>query len=197
MEQSKKVSFLAAAIAIMGVLLLAGLHGVAEDNPLHEEYQAQARGEGTQLAQTFNVTVHIEEYSTPEERQILVDAFNKGSSHGLFNALNKTKAKGRIAITGTLGYDINFVRKLPTATGSRIRIVTDRPITFGESWTDSTSMDYNLSFLELDLDKATGKGTGTLVPAGQLKIDPKTNELTVEAYQNPWQIVDVQDRTKK
>jgi hypothetical protein len=187
----------AAALACLGVLLLASLPSVAQDQPLREEYQAQAMGQGTQLGQTFNVTIRIEEFSTPEERQALVDAFTKAGSQGLYNALNKMKAKGRISITGTLGYDISFVRKIPTADGFKLRVLTNRPIRFGEAWTDSRSMDYNLSAVELDLSNEKGKSTGVLLPACQFKIDKKTNELGIENYQNPWKLVEILDRSKK
>ena len=161
-----------------------------------EEYQAQAMGEGTQLGQSFNVTIHIEEYSSSEERQILVDAFEKAKSQGVFNALGKMKSKGRIAITGTLGYDISFVRKIQTADGWKIRVLTNRPITFGEAWTDSRSMDYNLSALELDVSSDKGKNSGILLPVCEFVIDKKTNELTIAEYRNPFKLIDVLDRTK-
>ena len=197
MQQMTRVEFISTAVAIVCLLMLGGLQSVAQDQPLHEEYQAQAMGQGTQLGQTFNVTIHIEEYSTPEERQVLVDAFTKAGSQGLFNALNKVKSKGRIAVTGTLGYDISFIRRLPTEGGVKLRVLTNRPITFGEAWTDSRSMDYNLSAVELDLINEKGKSTGVLLPACQLKIDKKTSELGIENYQNPWKLVDVLDRSKK
>ncbi len=197
MQKLARVAFTSTAVAIVCLLMLGGLQSVAQDQPLREEYQAQAMGQGTQLGQTFNVTIHIEEYSTPEERQVLVDAFTKAGSQGLFNALNKVKSKGRIAVTGTLGYDISFIRRLPTEGGVKLRVLTNRPITFGEAWTDSRSMDYNLSAVELDLINEKGKSTGVLLPACQLKIDKKTSELGIENYQNPWKLVDVLDRSKK
>jgi hypothetical protein len=120
----------------------------------------------------------------------------KAGSQGLFNALNKMKAKGHIAVTGTLGYDISFVRKLPTADGFKLRVLTNRPITFGEAWTDSRSMDYNLSAVELDLSNEKGKSTGVLLPACQFEIDNKTQELGIDNYQNPWKLVDILDRSK-
>jgi len=197
MENAKKVSLVSAAVAIVGVLLLTGLYSVAQEQPLREVYQAQARGQGPQLGRTFNITLNLEGYSTPEERQVLIDAFKTAGSQGLFNALNKMKSKGRMAITGTLGYDVSYVRKLPVAGGFKLRVLTNRPITFGENWTNSRSSDYNLSALELDLNTQTGKGTGVLMPATQFKIDAKTGEVTIEAFQNPWTIVSVEDRTKK
>ena len=194
---NKRISFSVVALAVASVFCFQIVdHSLAQEQMLHEEYQAQAMGQGTQMGQNFNVTVHIEEYSSPEERQILVDAFTKAQSQGLFNALNKMKSKGRIAITGTVGYDISFARKIQTPDGWKIRILTNRPIAFGESWTDSRSMDYNLSALEFDLSDQKGKSSGVLLPACQFVIDKKTNELTIADYQNPWKLVDILDRTK-
>jgi len=197
MKKKTKFTVLAVVVASV-VVLLSSTRSIAQEQMLHEEYQAQAMGQGTQMGQTFNVTVHIEEYSSPEERQVLVEAFDKGKSQGLFNALSKMKSKGRIAITGTLGYDISFVRKIQTPDGWKIRILTNRPITFGEAWTDSRSMDYNLSALELDLnDDQQGKNSGILLPVCEFVIDKKTNEFTIEEYRNPWKLVDVLNKSKK
>jgi hypothetical protein len=189
--------FTLAAPAIVCVLLLSGIHGVAQDeHALHEVYQAQAMSQNTQAGQTFNVTVHIDEYSTPEERQILVDAFNTGGSKGLYNALDKMSSRGHIAITGTLGYDIKFARKLPANEGFKLIVVTNRPVDFRESWNSGRSLDYNLSYLEMTLNKETGKGTGTLIPAALFKIDKKSGELTIEAFKSPWSLTNIEDRTK-
>jgi len=192
-----KIGIATATLGIVMVFLFLNLGAVAQEN-LHEEYQAQAMGQGTQLGQTFNVTIHLEQYSTPEERQVLVDAFEKAGSQGLYNALNKMHAKGHIAITGTLGYDIVFARVIPNPEGTKLRILTNRPIAFGEAWTDSRSMDYNLSAVELDLNKENEKkNTGILLPACEFKINNKTHELEIENYQNPWKLVDVLDRSKR
>jgi hypothetical protein len=196
-DMDRKTRQVIGSFAGVGLLLLASAHSARQEKPAPEEYQAQAMGQGTQLGRTFNVTIHIEEYSTPEERQVLVDAFTKSGSQGLFNALNKMKAKGRVAITGTLGYDISFARKLPTADGVKIRVLTNRPITFGEAWTDSRSMDYNLSAFELDLSNEKGKGTGILLPACQFNVNKKTNEIEIDNFQNPWKLLNVLDRSKK
>jgi len=183
---------------VVGFLLLCGFRSAAQDeHALHEVYQAQATGQNTQVGQTFNVTVHIDEYSTPEERQILVDAFNSGGSKGLYNALDKMSARGHIAITGTLGYDIKFARKIPMDEGFKLIVVTNRPVDFREAWNSGRSINYNLSYLEMTLNKETGKGTGTLIPAALFKIDKKSGEVTVEAFRNPWTLSNIEDRTKK
>jgi hypothetical protein len=189
---------LAGVAAIVCLVALLSLDSAAqEEQPIREVYQAQAMGQGTQLGQTFNVTINIERYSTPDERQVLVDAFQQAGSEGLFNSLEKMRSKGRIAITGTLGYDISFVRKIPTDNGYKIRILTNRPIRFGEAWVTGRSTDYNLSALELDLSNEKDKSTGVLLPACQFKINKKTNELEIENYQNPWKLQNIMDRSKE
>ena len=197
MQRLTKIG-LAGVAAIVCLVALFSLDSAAqEEQRVNEVYQAQAMGQSTQLGQTFNVTINIERYSTPEERQVLVEAFQQAGSEGLFNALEKMRSKGRIAITGTLGYDISFVRRIPTDTGYKIRILTNRPIRFGEAWVNGRSMDYNLSALELDMSNEKDKSTGVLLPACQFKISKKTNELEIENYQNPWKLQNIMDRSKE
>jgi hypothetical protein len=137
--------------------------------------------------------VIIYEYSTPEDRQVLVQAFNKGQNQGLVKALNKMRAVGHIAITGTLGYDLSFIRMIPTPTGRKIRFVTNRPITFGEAWTDSSSQSFDLTGGEFDLNETDkSKSTGVLYPLAQLAID-KQGQLQIQLNQNAWTLVDIID----
>src|SRR6267142_2580357 len=148
----------------------------------NEEFPAQAFGEGTQLGHNFNVTVLINEYSTDEDQQVLFDAYNKAGMNGVTNALNKMKTKGRLSITGTLGYDVTYIRVFPTPTGRKIRLVTNRPITFGEAWTDSRSQDFNLSAVELDLDKDNkNKSKGQL-----LSLCPVSASCSVRSSDTQW-----------
>jgi hypothetical protein len=191
--------------ATLGIALVmsAGAFAQAQNPTVPDEYQAQAMGQGTQLGQSYGVTIHIEQYSTPEERTALMGAFQAKGSQGLYNALNKMHSKGRVALTGTVGYDISFARYIPNPDGTyKIRVITNRPITFGEAWADSTSMEYNLSAFELDISSVKNKSGGTLLPAIQLVMNKKTNELEIQDYQNPWKLVDVinwdeKDKKKK
>ncbi len=139
------------------------------------------------MGRLTNMTFIIYEFSTPDDRQILVDAFKNGQNQGLYNALSKMRAVGRIAITGTLGYDVTYIRLIPTPTGRKIRFVTNRQIRFGEAWSDSRSQDYNLTGGEMDLnDSDMKKSTGVLYPAAKLVM--KDNELTIDLLQNPWRL---------
>lgn len=197
MQNAKKSLFLVTGFTGLSLFLLASFSGGAQDKPKQqrEVFQAQAMGQGKSSGRSANVTINIGEYSTPEERQVLVEAFDKSGSEGLFNALEKMPSKGRIAVTGTLGYDVSFIRKIPTESGFKLRVLTNRPITFGENWTNSRSSDYNLSALELDFTNEKDKSTGVLLPACMFKIDKKTKELVIENYRDPWKLVNILDRT--
>jgi hypothetical protein len=158
-----------------------------------ETIEAAAMGTGTQLGQNVEIRLIINDYSTMEERQVLVDAFTKGQNQGLVTALQKMRAVGRISLTGTVGYDVSFIRMIPTPTGRKLRFITNRPIRFGEAWTDSQTMSFDLSGGEIDInDSDRSKSTGVLYPRAQLVID-KQGQLQIDLSQNPWKLVDVLD----
>jgi hypothetical protein len=185
------------AKVVISAGLLAGMFMVstapAFAGTKNETIEAQAMGTGTQLGQNIGVTLNIYEFSTQADRQILVDAFNKGQGQGLSNALQKMKAVGHVEITGTLGYDCSFIRMTPTPTGRKIVFVTNRQIRFGEAFFDTQSQSFNLTagILEIN-DQDKSKSTGTLYPAAQLVLD-KQGQLQWDLTQNPWTLVDLLD----
>jgi hypothetical protein len=157
---------------------------------------ATAMGTSTQLGRVVSVKVIIYQFSTDEDRAILVDAFKKGQNQGLVNALTKMKAVGRIAITGTLGYDLSYIRLIPTPTGRKIRFVTNRQIRFGEAYFDTQSKQYNLTAGEFDLnDSDKKKSSGIVFPAAQLIVN-KDGQLQFELRKNPWKLVNIIDWNK-
>ncbi len=158
-----------------------------------ETIDATAFGTGTQMGQNIGVTLIIYEFSTPADKEVLVQAFQKGSNKGLVNALQKMKAVGHMNITGTLGSDVSFIKMTATPTGRKIRFITNRQIRFGEAWSDSSSQAFDLSGGELDInDQDKTKSTGVLYPAAQLTINPQ-GELTIDLNQNSWKLVDLID----
>jgi hypothetical protein len=183
-----------AAVAAIAALFLIGGTSAQDTKQKRQTIQGQAYGQSQQLGQTFGVTIIIEEYSTADDQKALLAAFNAKQNEGLVNALSKMKSKGRMAITGTLGYDVAYIRKFPQPDGTtKLRMVTNRPITFGEAWSDSRSMDYSLSGVEIILSPDDKKNSGTLAPACQFKID-KEGQLQLELLQNAWRLADVRIR---
>ena len=157
---------------------------------------ATAMGTSTQLGANVSVKVTIYDFSTEEDRAILVEAYKKGQNEGLVNALTRMKAVGRIAITGTLGYDLSFIRLIPTATGRKIRFVTNRELRYGESYYNTQSKSYNLTAGEIEInDSDKKKSGGFLYPAAQLVIN-KEGQLEFQLRKNPWKLVNIIDWDK-
>jgi len=180
---SKVLNF---ALAALLLVAMVSLPGFARDK--NETIDATAYGTSTQLGRNIGVTLIIYEFSTPEDRQILVDAFQKGQNKGLVNALQKMKAVGRIQIPGTLGYDVSFIRMIPTPTGRTIKFCTNRKISFGEAYSDSQSQSFDLTAGQFELnDQDKSKSTGMLYPAAQFTIN-KDGELQLDLNQNPWRL---------
>ena len=183
-------------LLLAALLLTAVSIAISADDRKTETIDATAMGTSTQLGKNINVKVTIYEYSTDEDRQILIDAFKKGQNQGLVNALTKMKAVGRIAITGTLGYDLSYIRLIPTPTGRKIRFVTNRLLRFGEVYANTQTTAYNLTAGEFDInDSEKDKSAGVLFPAAQLVIN-KEGQLEFQLNKNPWKLVNIIDWNK-
>lgn len=190
---NKSYKWIVLSLMVSGLLALAVSPAFSEKRPKAETIGATAMGTGTQMGQIISISVEIYEYSSPESRQLLVDAFTKGQNQGLVNALTKMPAVGHISITGTLGYDLAYVHLIPTPTGRKIRFVTNRLLRFGEVWADSQSTAFNLTGGEFDLnDTDKKKSSGVLFPACQLVID-KEGQLQIELRENAWKLNDILD----
>jgi hypothetical protein len=185
------LKFTIASAIGLGIVLTACITASARDK--YETIEAQAFGTGTQLGANIGVTLNIYEFSTPADRSILVQAYQKGQNQGLVTALSKMRAVGHIEITGTLGNDCAYIEMTPTPTGRKIVFATNRQIRFAEAWTDSQTMSYDLTagILELN-DQDKSKSTGTLFPAAQLILN-KEGKLQWDLNQNPWRLSDVID----
>ena len=180
-----------ASLVITGLLILGSTLSFAANKV--ETIDATAMGTSTQMGSQFSITLNIYDYSTPADKQILVQAFEKGQDQGLVNALSKMKAAGHIEVTGTLGYDCSYIQMIPTPTGRKIRFVTNRLLKFGEVYWDTRSTAYNLTAGEFDLnDTDKSKSTGVLYPAAEFVID-KQGELQMNLIGNPYNLVNVLD----
>jgi hypothetical protein len=181
---------------LVATLLAPVTPGVSQGNGKNATIDATAQGTSTQLGKTVSIKVIIFRFSTDEERQQLVAAFKQGQNPGLVKALEKMPAVGRISITGTLGYDLAYIRLVRTPTGRRIRFATNRLIRFAEAYANTQSQAFDLTAGEFDLnDQDKDKSTGVLFPASQLIINNK-GELQFELRKNPWKLVNIIDWDK-
>ena len=179
-----------AATVSLFLLLLAGIATtVAAQGPM--TIQATAMGTSTQLGKIYNVNIHIDQFSTPDDQKALIDAFARSGQDGLVDVLENMKPKGRVRFaSGGVGNDVKYIMELPAESGRRIRLVTDRNIAFGELYSGTRSRDYSVGAIELVLTP-DGKGSGTVLPACKLTVDKKTQQIEIETYQNPWNLTNL------
>jgi hypothetical protein len=171
-------------------LLLTGIMTVAQ-TPGPMTIQATAMGTSTQLGKMVNVNIHINAYSTQEDRNTLIEAFKSRRQDGLVDALQKMKSKGRVRFaSGGVGNDVKYIIELPSKNGRRLRLITDRWLLFTELYNSTRSSDYSVGAIELNLT-ADGKGTGKVLPACKLTVNKKNKQVEVETYQNPWNLTNL------
>ena len=178
--------FLNNAITVSLFLLLAGISTMAYAQE-RMTIQATARGTSTQMGRLYSVNIHIDQFSTPDDRKALIDAFTRSGQDGLVDVLEDMKSKGRVRFASGGGNDVKYIIELPSESGRRFRLVTDRNLAFGELYNNTRSRDYNVGAIELVLTP-DGKGSGTVLPACRLKVDKKTQQIEIETYQNPWDL---------
>lgn len=173
-------------IAVAMVLTMSATVGFSREK--YETIDANASGTSTQMGRMGTMRLVVYEYSTEEDRQILIESFQKGQNKGLINALEKMKAVGRISLPGTLGFDVSYIREIKTPTGRSIRFVTNRKIAFGESYWDTQSQSFNLTVGEIVInDQDKDQSGGVLYPASQLTIN-KNGEPQWDLRMNPWKL---------
>jgi hypothetical protein len=178
-------------LLLSSLLMLSSIPGMARDK--YETIDATAWGTSTQMGRNIGITIIIYEYSTPQDQDLLTEAFQKGQNQGLVNALEKMKAVGHISITGTLGYDLSFIKLIQTPTGRTIRFATNRPIHFGEAYWDTQSQYYSLTAGEINIDSQDkSKSAGVLYPAAQLAIG-SDGQLELNLNKNPWRLGNIID----
>jgi hypothetical protein len=188
MEDKVKIisKYLKVSAAVAAIVAMTAVPGFAREK--YETIDAQAYGTSTQLGQNGTMRLIIYEYSTPDDKQILIESFQKGQNDGLANALQKMKAVGRISMPGTLGFDVSYIREVKTPTGRSIRFVTNRKIAFGESYWSTQSQSFNLTAGEINIDDSDKKKSGgVLYPATQLTIN-KDGEPQWDLRMNPWKL---------
>jgi hypothetical protein len=150
--------------------------------------QATAKGTSTQLGRMIDVNIYIEAYSTPDDRKTLIDAFKRRGQDGLVDALQDMKTKGRVRFSsGGVGNDVKYIIELPSKEGRKLRIITDRWLSFTELYNSNRIADYNVGAIELNLTP-DGKGSGTVLPACRLTMNKKKEQVEIETFQNPWDL---------
>ena len=128
------------------------------------------------------VDITITRWSTDAEREGLLTTFMEKGPDKLLDALQDSKPVGRINTPGTLGWELRAARYAPLPEGgSRIILVTDRPINFWEARAQPRRADYPFTLIEIRL-KPDGTGDGKASVATKITYNKKTQTIELENY---------------
>ncbi len=178
--------------------LLAGITAIVraqDQQPMM--IQATAWGTSTQMGKMVNINIHIDQFSTQEDRKALIQAFERSGQDGLVDALEDLKGKGRFSTPYGVGNEVKYIFELPPDKGRRhIRLVTNRRIAFGEAYSSTRSKDYGVGVVDLFLTPDGKDSEGTALPACRLTVNKKTQQIEVETYQNPWTLKNIMIQNK-
>ena len=119
------------------------------------------------ITRTFTLTVKGKTSEADAERYLSV--LQKGGQDALRSAIENNDL-GRFALSGSLGRQLNAVAVDQVDGKTRIRAVFERWIGFVELRYGYRSVDYPFGYVEVLIDPATGKGSGTIIPAAQIRF---------------------------
>jgi len=139
-----------------------------------------------------SIRINIDKWSSPSQRQQLIDTFLAKKQDGLLSALEKQPEMGRFNFPGYMGPDPNNVMRLGTDIryamnfagedgGRRIVIITPRVIGFREAANQPRTVDYPFTLFEMRFNGA-GKGEGKMAYETQINFDKKKNTVELENY---------------
>jgi hypothetical protein len=155
----------------------------------------------------MTVSIHVDGWSSPEEREDLIAVMLEKGPNDLLRALQKKSEKGRFNIPGwqgpdphqlRLGHSIRYAWQVPLEGGGRrITLITDRYIGFQEARNAARTMDYPFTLIQIQVD-AKGEGVGKFAVATKITFDKKEKRIELENWSSePARLNEVKVKTKK
>lgn len=179
-------------------LLLVGAGSVAakDKHEVIERFTATAMDLDSGRATIVNIGIFG--WNTDEDRLAMIAAFNEGGNRAVYKHLSKQKEMAFVRAPNTIGYQMRYAYQYESEGKRHIILGTDRPISGFEIMHATDSRDNSVSFVTLDLDKETGKGTGIAVFGAEFKHNKKTGQLEIETISmNPTKFTSVETEKVK
>lgn len=179
------------ALPLCILLLLATISASAQ-TPLPEKYRMRAQSQGS-IGSTSRIEVEItvERWSDDAERDGLLAVLVESGPEALKAALADLPETGRVQVERRTSYPLQFAREFPQPDGTRlIRVITDRPIGFGEAMSQSRTQEYAFSILEMTVD-AEGNGEGVVVVGAEIAFDAEARTIGIKSYDGAMKLTTV------
>jgi hypothetical protein len=175
------------AIPLMILLSIGSARAIA--GPV-ERFTAMAMSQYSPAARpvAVNIEIVIDRWSTPAERDRVIDTMKNKSPAALLDLLRAMPNIGSISTATSPGTSLRFAESKPAADGGRkIIIATERPMSVADTGTRrgrrNADANYPFSVVEIELDKQ-GNGTGSVHYSSRLVHNAKTGAIEVESYSN-------------
>lgn len=172
-----KIILIAAVASVMMFAAAGPIAAKGEKRQPIEKFRANVYSPVLGEASLLHISIY--EWTTPEKRQALLQAFVEGGSKALYRALDKEGEKAHLKLPKTLGYEMRYAFQFEVEGSRRIVLATGRPLGFLELARGSRSTDYNVTLVVLDVDPETGEGEGHAIGGAELSID-KNGRLKIE-----------------
>ncbi len=193
----RKIAFVMVLICLFPVI---GIAQEKKEEKFEQSFRAFSVAMGAGVAGVLDI--NITRWSTPEERQALVNSLIQDGQEKMVDLLRKQKETGFIrtqsgaGMRGWPSVRLHYAYEFPKPDGKRtVILVTDRNIGMAEAMRNDRSTEYEISALVMELQKKEdGKeeGTGTLYLATKLGFDKEKKQLEVESLgQQPIRLTDI------
>ena len=202
---------IATALLTLGVMAALSAQGQPSQEPSATDkvritgWALNMSNTATGANQTIQIT--IDKWSTPAERDRLIQVFMEKKQDGLVDALNDLPEKGRFNFPGYMGPDPNNTMRLGTEIryamstalpdgGRRIVVMTPRIMGFQELRNQPRTVDYPFTLFQMQFDK-NGKGEGRMAYGTKIEFDKKKQVIDLENYSSePVRLNQLQLKTK-
>lgn len=169
----------AVGIALVLALALGAMPALAQKSI--EQYRAnaivQTRGAGSMME------INIYRWSADEERDELLQAIKDATNSRRRNrdvatALRGQEKTGFAFLAGRTGWPLRYSREFKTEEGRQIILATDRPVSFGEVYSQGQLGDFDTTIIILNLDNEN-RGDGIVSVGTEVLWNEKTGKLEV------------------
>ena len=147
-----------------------------------KDFGATARVETAGVVATAYVRIHLDAYTSPRDRQTMVDALRSGGGDAFVAALRRAPAVGYVEIRDRR-WTVRWASVERAGISQRIRVATDQPIAFvGAGAVEARPREgYAVALVELRLGEA-GLGEGTMAPAARIAPSADGADIRVDDY---------------
>ena len=182
MKHQQRLSLFLGVLFLLGACWLPALAaGAPQEKQEKEEFSAWLNNP-TGSIKTGQVMISIERWSTPEEREKLIQAFKAGGQKAMFEVLTDLPEIGYIRLPRATGWPLHYAYQFPDDKGGRyIVIATDRKVGFQEARMDNMSMDYPFEMIQMQLD-AQNRGEGKISLAARIIVSKDGSGFELENY---------------